>query len=318
MSMVIDSNRIAHFENVNEYSKALDHFVISHPYRQANIWAFRSYKITGNDLYNQYKEHIQRSDFNLSGDWLFKSPIEINNQNSIDNISSAVNIEYCNEVLIPLLTKLSSMLFNDDNSKLSIPSYVGQIIVSNTLSSEDMVKSIYGGDSWQKIQGRFLLGVGANEANTLNLYGTCQAGSLDIARAMKTGGANLTQLQTRTTPGHSHVVNGMGWNELPQRKIGLTVSKSSEARYGVIPTGADEADGVKMGHQGRGSHTSDKGPYAENPVTVNEITGNGNINKTFTFTAKATVNQSCGLNGLNTFHNNLPPYLVQYIWERME
>lgn len=41
------------------------------------------------------------------------------------------------------------------NSKLS---HVGMIIHSTTLDTEDKVKAIYGGTSWSKIEGKFLLG----------------------------------------------------------------------------------------------------------------------------------------------------------------
>lgn len=45
-----------------------------------------------------------------------------------------------------------------DNGNFIVQSHVGQVIMSTTLDTEDKVKQYYGGTSWTKIEGRFLIG----------------------------------------------------------------------------------------------------------------------------------------------------------------
>lgn len=46
-----------------------------------------------------------------------------------------------------------------------VQSHVGQIIFSTTLDTEDKVKQYYGGTSWAKIEGKFLIGANDSYAN---------------------------------------------------------------------------------------------------------------------------------------------------------
>lgn len=45
-----------------------------------------------------------------------------------------------------------------DFGKLWQKSYVGMIIHSTTLESEEAVKAMYGGKKWEKVGGQFLIG----------------------------------------------------------------------------------------------------------------------------------------------------------------
>ena len=69
------------------------------------------------------------------------------------------------------------------NDKLS---HVGMIIHTTTLDTEDKVKAIYGGTSWSKIEGRFLLG---------------QSSSYAIN---STGGEATHKLTVNEMPSHNH------------------------------------------------------------------------------------------------------------------
>jgi hypothetical protein len=69
-------------------------------------------------------------------------------------------------------------------------SHVGMIIHSTTLDTEAKVKAIYGGVSWSKIEGRFLLGQNANYA--IN----------------STGGEEKHTLTITEMPSHTHTFNG--------------------------------------------------------------------------------------------------------------
>ena len=82
------------------------------------------------------------------------------------------------------INDLSIVNSNLDNK---IESYVGMIIYSSTLDTEAKVKAIYGGTSWTKIEGRFLLGT-----------------SLTYA-VNSTGGEATHKLTTSEIPSHTHV-----------------------------------------------------------------------------------------------------------------
>lgn len=72
------------------------------------------------------------------------------------------------------------------NEVKSNMSHVGMVIHSTTLDTEEKVKSIYGGTSWVKIEGRFLLGQSSSHAvNT-------------------TGGEETHKLTVAEMPSHNH------------------------------------------------------------------------------------------------------------------
>ena len=68
-------------------------------------------------------------------------------------------------------------------------SYIGMIIHSTTLDTEAKVKAVYGGTTWVKIEGKFLLGTSSSHA----------IGS--------TGGEETHTLTVAEMPSHSHSVN---------------------------------------------------------------------------------------------------------------
>lgn len=72
--------------------------------------------------------------------------------------------------------------------KYLVQSHVGQIIFSTTLDTEEKVKQYYGGTTWAKIEGKFLLGASSSYAN----------GS--------TGGEASHTLSVDEMPKHSHRV----------------------------------------------------------------------------------------------------------------
>lgn len=78
------------------------------------------------------------------------------------------------------------MIFNIGGSSKVELSHVGMIIHTTTLDTEDKVKEIYGGESWTKIEGRFLLGQSSSHAiNT-------------------TGGEETHKLTVAEMPSHNH------------------------------------------------------------------------------------------------------------------
>ena len=59
------------------------------------------------------------------------------------------------------------------------------------------------GGTWEQIKGRFLLGVGPNEANTTNWWGTEQPGNVN-APAGELGGESWHTLTVDQMPSHTH------------------------------------------------------------------------------------------------------------------
>lgn len=76
---------------------------------------------------------------------------------------------------------------NETNRVINgIRSHIGMIIQSTTLDTEEKVKAIYGGTSWEKIEGRLLIG-----ANSTYEVGT-------------TGGSATHTLTVNEMPSHNH------------------------------------------------------------------------------------------------------------------
>ena len=117
--------------------------------------------------------------------------------------------------------------------------------------------TLFGG-TWKRIsQGRFLIGAGANEANSTDYWGQYAAGTENFP-AGEMGGEPTHKLTVDEMPSHSH---------------SLRFEWSNEKRWGIPQTGTDCNNGVDFG---------------------------------------ATTGSAGG----DKAHNNMPPYLVVYMWER--
>lgn len=123
-------------------------------------------------------------------------------------------------------------------------SYIGMIIHTTTLSTEESVISEFGGSHWELIENKFLLG--ASDEKPIN----------------SEGGAEKVTLTASHMPSHTH------------------------------PKGAN------AGSATTGSYTN--GSYA-----------NGKLSSTNIVVYTSYV-------GSSGSHNNMPPYMVVYIWERKE
>ena len=138
-------------------------------------------------------------------------------------------------------------------------SYVGMIIASRTLDTEEKVKNFYGGEKWERIRGRTLVGA---------------ADDFPIGTE---GGEK------------EHVLS---WDEMPRHDHKTTTPLSSG---GVILNWDDKPDnrGVYWGYtQGDPSFKSG-GIFCLNNLRTDH-------------------------SGWGAAHNNMPPYKVCYIWERIE
>lgn len=126
------------------------------------------------------------------------------------------------------------------------------------LSVNDTDPATLFGGTWKRIsQGRFLIGAGANEANSTDYWGSYTAGSENFP-AGEMGGEPTHKLTVDEMPSHSH---------------SLRFEWSNETRWGIPQTGVDCNNGVDFG---------------------------------------ATTGSAGG----DKAHNNMPPYLVVYMWQR--
>lgn len=86
---------------------------------------------------------------------------------------------------------------------------VGSIYI--TVNNHGSPASIFGG-TWEQIKGRFLLGAGANDANTTTTYGNLSASAINRTTVGEMGGEVYHTLQTSEIPSHYHYV-GAGAND---------------------------------------------------------------------------------------------------------
>ena len=117
---------------------------------------------------------------------------------------------------------------NELNRNLS---HVGMIIHTTTLDTEDKVKAIYGGTSWTKIEGRFLLGQSSNYA--IN----------------STGGEATHKLTVNEMPSHNHAgkISAKGaylvfYNDgTPGNRGTASYSNSTGDTFSLTSNGGDQA-----------------------------------------------------------------------------
>ena len=131
-------------------------------------------------------------------------------------------------------------------------SYVGMIIASRTLDTEEKVKNFYGGEKWERIKGRTLVGT-----------------SNDFPIGTE-GGEKAHVLNVNEMPSHNHPIH-------------------ANARFTVSNNYGNGRSGIP-----------------------NEVPGWGSLVPAHWFEFWN------GDSGGNQAHNNMPPYTVCYIWERIE
>lgn len=179
------------------------------------------------------------------------------------------------------------------NLKL-IQSHVGMIIQSTTLDTEGKVKAIYGGTSWSRIEGRFLLGASSDYAvNSI-------------------GGEAAHTLTTAEMPSHTHGLNGHT-HSIP------ALSGSTSVAGSHVHNSKDYYT-FNSGNGTRGIISVSGGSAANLCLAdikdIMHITGDHNHNVVTNASTTGGASGSTSANGSSNAHNNMPPYKAVYIWER--
>lgn len=133
------------------------------------------------------------------------------------------------------------------------------------------------GGTWEQIKGRFLLGQGSNVANTTNYWGTYDANTCNFPSG-EMGGEPLHTLTVNEMPSHTHAQNPHGHSA---RAKGFNGTSNTNGYYMLRRNRNDD--------------------------------GYDDVNANAAIPATAT-NQNTGGSAA---HNNLPPYLVVYMWKRV-
>lgn len=305
MSNIINSTQINKMENINTLDNS-DIFIFS----KVNGLDYSSNSISSNAFFENIKtEFSELSTFNPKGTWSIENKgLNILNVDTLSG-ESAINVSYANTAFLDKILTLSSDLYNSNNSKLHHPSYIGQIIFSNYLDSNNKLTALYGANTkWKQIKGRFILGEGENEKNTNNAYGKCSEKTVNVkVRAL--GGQDSVSLSD--IPKHSHRFNipGVNFKKLPEKTISFALKTADTF---------DAIDAFSAKHPKnntptfRGANTNGLYLNSTNP-TVRQ--GGMTKSKTFSFTAEALdINEN---NSSETAHSNMPPFIAKYIWERI-
>lgn len=224
------------------------------------------------------------------------TPVNATNLNQMDEGIAAVDQELTTQKetatdMQDTIDQLNTGLSELNLKMESVRSHVGMIIQSTTLDTEAKVIAIYGGTSWTKIEGRFLLGTSPSYA------------------VNATGGEATNKLTTPEMPSHSHGLNNH--THIIPALSGTTNTAGSHTHnskdYWVANSGKGAAG--YCGGSGTSAVLGDLNDimYASgshsHTVTTKSNTTSGNSGSTAT-------------TGSGTAHNNMPPYKAVYIWER--
>ena len=121
------------------------------------------------------------------------------------------------------------------------------------ISTQNTSPATFIGGTWTRINGRFLLGLGSNTANTVTTYGSLAAGAINRTTAKEQGGEVTHKLTTTEMPKHKH-------NTI------VRVGASAGSYYGYPPasnsSGSNSEQNIGYETGGDGAHNNMPPYYA--------------------------------------------------------
>lgn len=191
---------------------------------------------------------------------------------------------------------VNSIITREQNANTGVT--VDQIYPAGSIymsASATNPSNLFGG-VWEQIKGRFLLGCGENEGNSVNTYGDYNAGTCNFASGEK-GGEPWHQLSAEEMPVHNHIgVTDVGGNHAHQ--VALNGDNTFNVFY-RLNWGTTNSGYCISGNNLNGTSSGNSFPSIATP--------NGDHQHSFTTSAA----------GASYSHNNMPPYLTVYIWKRV-
>ena len=148
-------------------------------------------------------------------------------------------------------------------------------------SSNDTDPGTLFGGTWQQIKDRFVLAAG--DSYTVN----------------NTGGEKTHTLTKEEMPSHNHIFRGTKG----------TVNVSGGNHRHIFKN-----DLRPLTRYGNERYTG-RGDYIAGLTDATEYSGN--LSMSGEFTPNGNIDNTGGLNGITQPHNNMPPYIVKYCWERI-
>jgi microcystin-dependent protein len=161
--------------------------------------------------------------------------------------------------------------------------------------------------------GSVFIAVVATDPATLLGYGTWaalgagrvlvgfSAGDADFDAAKKTGGAKTHTLLASEMPGHTHVQDA-------HTHVQNAHTHTQDAHSHTLPVGATDDTAAPFDRADAGTNAA-----GANATTATGTATAVNQNATAVNQNATAVNQSTGGGAA---HNNMPPFLVAYFWER--
>lgn len=218
--------------------------------------------------------------YDTDGNFIFESR-EVKNDGFFTTPSNAayMNFRCFQDDFVSDLTSLDLRITKASPIKLIDLIYpVGSIYISVS----DMNPTIFFGGTWEQIQGRFLLGVGTNDGNTVTTFGTLSAGYTTINAGDK-GGKYVHTLSTSEMPSHTHGIHNGGSHQHGQQ----VTANAGSGGPGVREDYKRDASGLTAYPQGI-------------PTEWGGVHSHG-----------------MDAAGGSQPHTNMPPYLGVYMWKRI-
>lgn len=220
---------------------------------------------------------------------------------SVSN-NSIPNIDYIHRLIAGLYKNIKDEIING-----TIPSYIGEIIFSTTLSSEAKVREKYGDNTrWKRHCGYFLRGaMGLDENNNSDTVISASSYDDDDKGLKKDDGNDFIQLLSNNLPKHTHEATFYG-NQ-------LTTQVLSKAPDNEKIDGAEDGGTKKftLASNGGGVEAS---KVEEQNYFISKVASWLYVK--FTPTGRVTITESDGKDDPDKI-NILPPYKNVYIWERV-